>query len=77
MAANDLSEFEPTDESLEVERRPRAGAVVSVRLSADEAAQMMTLAAQRRLTVSALGREALLDYMRRVPAARLAGTSDL
>jgi len=75
MTTSDLSEFEATGEPLEVERRPRSGAVVSVRLSADEAEHLMNLATQRRMTVSALGREAILAYIQRVPSARLAAAT--
>jgi hypothetical protein len=74
MSTNDLSEFEPTGEPLEVERRPRAGAVISVRLSADEAECFTNVAVQRRMTVSALGREAIMEYLRHTPSGMLAAS---
>lgn len=52
-------------EVVEVERRPRAGAVISVRLSSGEAAQLQRMAEQRGSTVSRVARDALTDYLRR------------
>ena len=50
-------------EVVEVERRPRAGAVISVRLSSDEAGQLQRIAEQRGSTVSRVARDALVDFL--------------
>lgn len=60
MATHD--EFEMSDEQVEVERRPKAGAVLSVRLSQEEMEQLQAVAQQRKMTVSQLAREALVEF---------------
>lgn len=50
-------------EAVEVERRPRAGVVISVRLSQDEADQLQELAQQRGTTLSRVAREAITAYL--------------
>ena len=58
------SDIELSDEVAELEpRRPRAGVVVSVRLSADEADQLHAMAQQRHLTLSQVTREAISEYL--------------
>jgi hypothetical protein len=60
---NDRDQFEVGDEPIDVERRPRAGAVVSIRLSPEEADQLQELAAERNTTLSRLGREAIVRLL--------------
>lgn len=60
-------EIELGDEVIEVERRPRAGVVVSVRLSPEEADRLQGLAEQRKATLSQVAREALTSYLNRGP----------
>jgi predicted transcriptional regulator len=65
-------DIELGDEALEVERSPRPGLVVSIRLTADEADELERVAARRRSTVTGLAREALRQYLAqasREPAA--------
>ena len=66
-------DIELGDEVIEVERRPRAGVVVSVRLSADEADQLQRLAEERKTTLSHVAQEALSAFLehdsRRTPVA--------
>jgi predicted transcriptional regulator len=50
-------------EALEVERRPRSGVVVSVRLSPDEADALQNIAERGRLTLSQVAREAIRQYL--------------
>jgi len=54
-------------EILEVERKSRAGVVVSVRLSADEADELQRLAEQRGTTLSKVAREAITSYLAHGP----------
>ena len=56
-------DIELGDELIEVERRPRAGVVVSVRLSADEADRLQRLADERKTTLSHVAQEALSAYL--------------
>jgi predicted transcriptional regulator len=63
-------DIELGDEPVEVERRPRSGVVLSVRLSPDEADQLQTLAAQRRVPLSTVAREAIVTYLTNGPLAR-------
>lgn len=60
----DRSDFEVSDEVVEVERPPRGGAVVSTRLSADEADQLQQIAQERDLSLSQIVREAIAVYLR-------------
>lgn len=64
----DRSDFELGDEPLEVERPRRAGVVLSVRLSPDEADQLQSIAESRRITLSQVAREAITGYLRTGPA---------
>jgi len=59
----DPEQFEVGDEPIDVERRPRAGVVVSIRLSPDEADRLQELAAERNMTLSRLGREAIVRLL--------------
>ncbi len=52
---------------IEVDRKPRAGVVVSVRLSAEEADQLQDIAARRKTTLSRVAREALTAYLAHGP----------
>jgi hypothetical protein len=65
-------DIELGDDVIEVERKPRAGVVVSVRLSAEEADQLQRIAERRQTTLSRVAREALTGYIEhgpeRVPA---------
>jgi hypothetical protein len=70
----DRSAFEAGDEPLAVERRPRAGVVVSVRLSPEEADRLEGLAESRRMTLSQVVREAISMYLRSGPPAAAAGS---
>lgn len=60
-------DIELGDDVIEVEKNPRAGVVVSVRLSAEEADQLQNLAEQRRTTLSSVAREALSSYLAHGP----------
>ena len=60
-------DIELGDEVLEVDRKPRAGVVVSVRLSAEEADQLQSIAESRQTTLSRVAREALASYLARGP----------
>jgi predicted DNA-binding ribbon-helix-helix protein len=51
------------DEAIEVERRERAGVVVSIRLSADEADQLQDIAESRKTTLSRVVREVIASYL--------------
>ena len=59
----DREQFEASDEPVEVERRARAGVVVSIRLSPEEADRLQELAAERNTTLSRLGREAIVHLL--------------
>ncbi len=59
----DRTDVEMGEETLDVERRPRAGVVVSVRLSPQEADRLQDVAERRRLTISQVAREALSAYL--------------
>ncbi len=67
------TDFEVGDEPVQVERRARAGVVVSVRLSAEEADELQRLAEARDTTVSRIAREAIVGYLRTGAVARPAG----
>ena len=54
-------DIELGDEVIEVERRERAGVVVSVRLSAEEADRLQRMAEDRKTTLSRVAREAGSD----------------
>ena len=56
-------EFELGTEPLDVERRQRAGVVVSVRLTAAEADRLSALAQAQRKTVSQVVREAVTEFI--------------
>lgn len=51
------------DEAIEVERRERAGVVVSVRLSAEEADRLQDIAESRKTTLSRVAREVIAAYL--------------
>jgi hypothetical protein len=55
----DRSDFE-LGETIDVGTRPRAGVVVSARLTADEADALMDLAEREGMSLSQIAREALL-----------------
>lgn len=61
-------------EVVEVERRPRAGVVLSVRLSVEEAEQLHEIAKRRGATVSRIGREALVAFCSLWRSAALAAS---
>lgn len=56
-------DLELGNEPVEVERRPRSGVVVSVRLSPGEADQLGAIAERRRMTLSQVAREAISSYL--------------
>jgi len=70
--AMERSDVELGDELIEVERRPRAGVVVSVRISADEADALQALAERRRATLSQVAKEAIVAYLSRGPVRQTA-----
>ena len=80
--AGERSKMEPNDielgdEVLDVERRPKAGAVVSVRLTPDETGRLQAIARSRHVTLSQVTREAITSYLSRAPVpmvAALTGT---
>jgi len=65
-------EFEPGEEVLDVDRRPRSGVVVSVRLSEQEAIHLSGIAAARRMTMSQVVRQAVSEFLNGVSVERLA-----
>lgn len=56
-------DIELGDEAIEVERRERAGVVVSVRLSAEEADRLQDIAEGRKTTLARVAREAIELYL--------------
>ena len=56
-------DIELGDEAIEVERRERAGVVVSVRLSAEEADRLQSIAEDRKTTLSRVAREVIAAYL--------------
>lgn len=60
----DRNDIELTNEVVEVERRPRSGVVVSVRLSPEEADELQNIAEARHLTLSQVTREAIRFYLK-------------
>jgi predicted transcriptional regulator len=56
-------DFELGDEPIEVERRPRAGAVLSIRLSGEEVDRLQQLAKARGISLSRMGREAIIAFI--------------
>jgi hypothetical protein len=56
-------DIELGDDVIEVERKPRAGVVVSVRLSPEEADQLQAIAERRGVSLSRVAREALSGYL--------------
>ena len=56
-------DIELGDEAVEVERKPRAGVVVSIHLSADEADKLQRLDEQRETTLSHMVQEAMSTYL--------------
>ena len=56
-------DIELGDEVVEVERRPRSGVVVAVRLTADEADLLQTIAEGRKTTLSRIAWEAISRYL--------------
>lgn len=65
-------DIELGDDVIEVEKKPRAGVVVSVRLSADEADQLLSIAEMRGTTLSRVAREALGAYILHGPRRPIA-----
>jgi hypothetical protein len=59
----DRSDIELGNTPLEVRRRGRAGVVLSVRISADEAEQLQRRADERGVSVSEIAREAVTHYL--------------
>lgn len=57
-------DFEIGEEITDVRRGPRNGAVISVRLSAEEADRLHDIAESTERTVSQIAREALSEYIR-------------
>lgn len=58
-------DIELGEDAIEVERKPRAGVVISVRLSADEADRLQQLAEERKTTLSHVAHEALSAFLAR------------
>jgi len=56
-------EFEIGTEPIEVQRKPRAGVVLSVRLSPEEADRIEDIADDRGMTVSQVARQAISSYL--------------
>lgn len=56
-------DFAIGDDPIDVERRPRAGAVLSIRLSGDEVERLQQLARARGVSLSRLGREAIVAFL--------------
>ncbi len=67
---NKRSDFEAGDEALVVERKPRAEAVISVRLSSEEANRLQDLAESEQKSVSRFARDVLTSYLDRIIAER-------
>lgn len=67
-------DFDIEGESLEIVRQPRAGVVVSVRLSADEATQLQQIANRRQVKISTIAREALGQYLGTVSSGRISAS---
>ncbi len=66
-------DIELGDEAVDVERPGRAGLVVSIRLSPEEADQLERLADQRRMAISALAKEIVAESLKAAtPAAPVA-----
>jgi hypothetical protein len=63
-------DIELGDEPIRVERRPRAGVVVSVRLSPNEADELLTIAEARHTTLSQIAREAISGYIASRPLSQ-------
>jgi len=63
-------DIELGDAPVQVERRPRAGVVLSVRLSPNEADRLQDIAAQRQVPLSTVAREAIVTYLTDGPLAR-------
>ena len=71
----DKNDFEAGDEPVQVKRSSRAGVVVSVRLSPEEADRLQDIAEERRTTLSQIAREAVALYLRVGPTGgRAAGS---
>lgn len=60
----DRENIELTKETVKVERRPRSGIVISVRLSPAEADQLQEMAEARGLTISQIARKAVSSYLK-------------
>jgi predicted transcriptional regulator len=56
--------------TVRVERRPKAGVVVSVRLAPEEADQLEEIAERRGVPLSRVAREAIVTYLTRGPLAQ-------
>ena len=56
-------DIEVGDEVIEVERRERAGVIVSVRLSAEEADRLQSMAEDQKTTLSRVAREVIANYL--------------
>ena len=69
VAKMEPDDIELGDEPIEVERRPRAGLVISVRLSPDEADEIEGIAEERKITVSQVARDAIISFLTK-PSAR-------
>jgi predicted transcriptional regulator len=70
----DPSDIELGDEPIELERRSRAGVVVSVRLSPDEADRLQDIAERRQTTLSRVAREAIKTYLTHGPVKQPAAS---
>jgi predicted DNA-binding ribbon-helix-helix protein len=62
-------DIELGDEAVAVEQPRRAGLVVSIRLSPEEADQLERLADQRRMAISALAKEIVAESLKAATAA--------
>jgi predicted transcriptional regulator len=66
-------DIELGDDVIEVEKRPRAGVVLSVRLSAEEADQLQDIADRRGVSLSRVAREAVSGYLAHGSDSRAVG----
>lgn len=63
MADMDNIDIELGTEPIEVDRKPRAGVVISARFTADEADLIQGLAERRRVSLSQVMRDAVTNYL--------------
>lgn len=61
-------------EQIDVQRRPRSGTVISVRLSPEEVDRLSDVAEAEGKTTTQVATEALVAYARTVPRERIAAT---